>query len=209
MDKTVVSHIRRGYRYMQVAVWGLMLLYLGLAVVLVFRRGTQFPVLAGGAFVFFLLYIPFLHAEDEIRFVTNRSQVQVRDEFQSVSNPLAIWAHAMADEGGIETHENGATYETTQLFGLRSVRTRFETEQRPNGDLLVRTWKNGSESSNSSVSIGSADSTGTLVTVKATSSNRINLRLLFLLAVRDNQLVAAWEENGYELIDKSTHIGLR
>jgi hypothetical protein len=209
MNESAVTHAQRGYRFMQIAAGGLVLLFSVVTLALIYWLEHLIMSFVIILFVFLLAYMPLLYVKDDLRLVTDRSPAQVRDEFQGVDNPLAISAYALADEGGVDVHEDGATYESTLLFGQYTVRIRYATEQRPNGNLIVQSWKNGSESTTSTVTVEPADGTGTLVTVRGERSGRISLRSLFLLLVRTNQLVAAWEAYGYDLIEDKTHIGLR
>jgi hypothetical protein len=201
------------------AVWlGWLLLYCGVVFALSvwFASVTTLSIWWHALFMLpiaILLYIlfskPLLYVTDDIRLITDRSPAQVHAEFQGVDNPLAIWAYAQAGEENVDIHENGATYKPTTRFGGRTVPIRYETEQQPNGDLIVRSWKNGTESTISTVSIESADNTGSLVTVRGGYSNRISLQTLLMLVVRGKYLVAVFEASGYDLIEDKTHIGLR
>jgi hypothetical protein len=155
-----------------------------------------------------LLCIPLLYVRDTIRLVTDRSPAQVRDEFHGLSNPLTMLVYVQADEGGIDVHEDGASYERTTWFGKR-IRIRYETKQQPNGDLVVRFWRNESERMNSTVSIEPADGTRTLVTIHSERLGRISLRLLFQTVVCWIYIKAGFEEYGYGFIEDKTHIRLR
>lgn len=209
MDETVIAHVRQGSRLMQIVGWGPpLLLYVGLLVAIFFDWLSWLPASVIMLSVCFFWFVPFLRVDVGYRLLTDHSPAQTRDEIQSVDNPLAIWYYALADEDGVEIHENGATYETSVLFGLRTVRIRCETEQGPNGDLLVRMWKNGVEAPVATVSIEPADGTGSVVTVDGFTL-RLSLRRLLMLWVRQIPLTAAYKAFGYKSIDNETQVSLR
>lgn len=192
---------------MQAVTWVLGLLYGGFVVAFVLGW-IPLIVAVPIVVVVFLLYVPLVRVDDELRLVTDRSPERVREDFQSVDNPLAVFARALADEDGVERNENGGTYVTTRFFGLHTTRTRYEAEQCPNGDLRVRSEKNGSESTVSTVRVES-DGTGSRVTVEGGRSGRMSLRTLLLFWVRYNRLAAAFEAYGYEPVDANSRFGLR
>jgi hypothetical protein len=209
MNETVVAHARRGFWLIRIVGWGLPLLIYILLLESTARDWLPLlPTMVATLFVFLLLLIPLIRVESKYKLLTDRSPAEIRNEIQSVENPLAIWPHALADEDGVEIHENGGTYERTILFGLRTVRVRCEAEQDQNGDLLVQMWKNGIKAPVATMSVEPADGTGSLVTVDGFTS-RINLRRLFLLWVRKRSLAAAYKACGYEIINDKTRIGLR
>lgn len=209
MNDEVAAHARRGHRYIQIVGWGIpLLLYLGFAFALTFGGISLLPALVVVLVVYLLLNMPFFRAEVNYQLVTDRSPAEVRDEIQSVDNPLAIWEYALADEGGVEVHENGATYERTQLLGLRTVRTRWETKQHSNSDLIVQSWKNGNKAPVATISVEPADETETSLTVSGFTL-RASLQRLLQLWVRENSITAALRESGYEVVADETRYGFR
>lgn len=209
MDDEVVAYVRRGYLFTQAVRWGIVLLSFGFGLSLVFVGLPLLPALLVGLSVVFFVDIPLVRTETEFCLVADRSPAEVREEIQSVDNPLAIWAYARANEGGVEIHENGATYETTQLFGLHTTRVRYEAEQRSNGDLLVRLWENDRESMAATVSVEPADGTGTLLTVGGERSGRMGLQTLLTLWVRWRYHAAAYEAHGYEVVNGESRVEVR
>lgn len=210
MDDRAVAHVKQTYRLMQIAVAVVLILYvLFVLIVTLLWDLSLFLMFIVASSVYLLLAVPVVRTESEMRLLTERSPAEVREEIQSVDNPFAVAAYALADEGGVGAHEMGTTYETTHWFGLRTVSIRYETEEQPNGGLLVRPLKNGSESIVNTVSIEPADGTGTLVTAEGEHVDRKSLLSLLQLLVRGIRIAGAFEANGYEVVSEQSRIGLR
>jgi len=214
VDDAVVAHVRRGYRRMQAGSWALGLAIAAVAVGLHphLLEGSPvprlpFPLVAAVGAGVALCYAPVVRAGDTIEFRTNHPPDAVRESFLGGVNPLTVGAIALADDDGVEIDRSGVTAETTRLGGLYTTQTSYETEERPDGDLLVRSTKNGTESTTARVSIRPDDG-GTRVTVVAEREDRISPRTLALYWLRGTQVRKAWSETGYEVVEAESRVGV-
>lgn len=214
LDEAAVSHVRRGYRRMQVATWVLGLLIAAVAIGLHphIAPASPFPrvplpvVVALGAGIA-LSYVPVVRVGDTIEFRTDDSPETVRESFLNGVNPLTLPALALADDGEIDVDGEGMTTETTRYAGLYTTRIRHEAGKRSDGDIVVRSTKNGSNSATTRVSI-QAEEGETRVSVDTSRGDRISPRTLALYWLRGTQVQKAWAELGYEVVDAESSIGV-
>lgn len=211
MDKTAAAYPRKGYRRMVTVVLATILLLgglFGVGIHLFRTEGELFPlVLCLEASV--LIVLPIFTVEEELQIVTDRSSEDIRERFKNGEHPIAAWSAALADDTDIEVPENGVAYEISTLFGLRTVTVSYETEQQSNGDLLVRTRRNGSESVRNTVSIEAADEGETKLTMAGGPVDRKHILWLLKMVARGRCVQALFRTLGYEITDGSMDIGLR
>lgn len=211
MDETVAAYPRRGYRRMVIITW-IIILLLGVLLmggIHLFRtEGELFWIIFSLEFSV-LVVLPIFTVEEELHFVTDRSAVDVREEFKNGDHPIAAWSAALADDEAIEAPENGVAYETSSLFGLRTGVVSYETEQQSNGDLLVRTRRNGSETVRNTVSIDATDEGGATLTMAGGPVDRKHLLWLLRMVARAGCVQPLFGEFGYGIVDSSMDIGVR
>ncbi len=211
MDETAATHPRRGYRRMVIVVWVTILLLAGLlgGGIHLFRTEGELFWIIFSLEASVLVVLPVFTVKAELHFVTDRSAVDVREEFKNGDHPIAAWSAALADGDGTEAHENGVAYETSALFGLRTGTVSYETEQQSNGDLLVRTRRNGSESVRNTVSIEATDEGGAMLTMAGGPVDRKHILWLLQMVARGSCVQALFGEFGYGIVDASLDVGVR
>jgi hypothetical protein len=208
MDETVAAHVRRGQQLTMGIGLGSLVLYAAIFIAHIYEFISN--ILAFIMAIFILLSsIRFFRLREELQIVTDYSPARVREKFQNVDNPLAIYPRTLTDDDNIKTEENGATYVRSWLFGLYTVKMRYKTRKRSDGDLLMQVAKNGSEYMEATISVEPSDDTGSRVIVEGRYLVRLSLRTLALIWVRQNHTVSALKADGYEIVESETRIGLR
>lgn len=214
IDETAVAHVRRGYRRMRVATWvfGLVIAAVAAGLHPHIAPASPFPrvplpvvVVLGAGIV--LSYLPVVRVGNAIEFRTDDPPDAVRESFLGGVNPLTVRALALADDGGIDVDGARVTTETTRFAGLHTTRISCETGERPDGDLVVRSVKNGGESAVARVSIR-AEEGETRVRIDASRGDRISPRTLALHRIQEAEVRRAWAELGYEVVAAKSSVGV-
>lgn len=171
------------------------------------------PLLTGMVVTFAvvaLLRIPVVRSGGTVRLVADADPAAVEADFESATPPLLAFQWGVADS--VHRTTDGASYEFSYLFGLRSVS--METEVCPvatgdgsPSDLELAVTEREKPWANYTVTIDERE-TGAVVDVKWTSERRFGLRRLPQWLVAEQYRAKALTAQGYTVVDRDVSLSL-
>jgi hypothetical protein len=163
-------------------------------------------VLAGGLVV--AVRAPLFRTESRTRLRTDASPEAVRADFAGPTPPVLPFQWGIAD--AVRATSDGATYEVSYLFGLRSVELDVgvrDPVDDPATDVELQVTANGGGWGTYAVSIQPVEG-GTVVDVETTSDRRFGLRRLPQRVVATRLMPAALEAQGYQIVERDASLSI-
>jgi hypothetical protein len=171
------------------------------------------PLLAGvvvALTVVALLRVPVVRSSGTVRLVADGDPAAVEADFESATPPLLAFQWGIADD--ISRTTDGASYEFSSLFGLRSVS--METEVRSaaatddsSSGLELAVTEGEKPWANYAVTVDERE-TETVVNVEWTSERRFGLRRLPQWLVAERYRTKALTAQGYTVVDRDASLSL-
>lgn len=163
-------------------------------------------VLVGGLVV--AVRAPLLRTESRTRLRTDASPEVVQADFSSPTPPVLPFQWGIAD--AVRATPDGASYEVSYLFGLRSVEldlTVRDPAEDPAADVELRVTANGGGWGTYAVSFRPVED-GTVVDVETTSDRRFGLIRLPQRVIATRLMPAALEAQGYEILERDASLSI-
>jgi len=131
----------------------------------------------------------------------------VRADFESATPPMLAFQWGVADD--VRSMADGAMYDLSYLFGLRSVTMVLETRlnvEDADYRLVVTTGSNSWGTYD--VTITASDSDETVVDVEWVSNRRFGLNRLPQWLIAERYCAAAFTAQGYTVVDRDTSLSV-
>lgn len=166
------------------------------------------PLLWGLAIALGLLALarlPVFRSGGRARLRTDSEPETVRDDFTGATPPPLALQWGIADE--VRAVDDGAVYELSYLFGLRSVTMRLDAERAADDRLELSVTAEGRAWGTYTVEIERVAG-GTEVVVDVGSDRKFGLRRLAQYLVVRRYRDAALEAQGYEVLNREFSLSL-
>ena len=159
------------------------------------------------AVVLFTVKAPLFKTGGTARLVTDAPPEAVRADFESATPPMLAFQWGVADD--VRSMADGAMYDLSYLFGLRSVTMVLETRlnvEDADYRLVVTTGSNSWGTYD--VTITASDSDETVVDVEWVSNRRFGLNRLPQWLIAERYCAAAFTAQGYTVVDRDTSLSV-
>ena len=159
-----------------------------------------------------LVRLPLYRTTGTTRLATDAPTSQVRADFEGVTPPVLPFQWGIADD--VSATANGARYDVSYLFGLRSVTMAtavqsVDTDADTDSDttLELTVTANGKPWATYTIALREHDDE-TLVDIAWTSDRRFGLRRLPQRLIADRYYSAALTAQGYRVLDRDVSLSL-
>jgi hypothetical protein len=197
------ASVAERYRRIERPTSGGVALLAGVAVAAAFVRLSIVPAVAVAVVVLAVARVPLLRSDGHARLRTDAALDAVRADFEGLCPPPLALQWGVAD--AVRPTENGATYEVSYLFGLRSVD--IDVDVRPaDDDVELVVTADGRPWATYSAAFEERDR-GTVVTVESASDRRFGLRRLPQFFVAERYVEAALSAQGYTVVERDVSLG--
>lgn len=189
--------VERYHRFERAAAWGLTL-FAALVAVLAYLSLPFVPGLVAVVFVLVALRAPVLDPSGSMRLLSQADPEAVRAEFTGPTPPVLAFQWGVADS--VHPTPEGAVYEVSSLFGLRTSEVRVESHHAGDGTVELAVAVGDRRTTTYTVDID-AHRGGTAVDVQFETHRRFGLRRLPGLVVAGRFRSAVSDALGYTLLE--------
>lgn len=196
--------VARRYRRLERPVSGGVALLVGVVVAAAFLSLSFVNATVVAAVVLVVARVPVFRSDGRAELTTDADSETVRADFVGAMPPPLALQWGVADE--VRATEDGAVYDLSYLFGLRSVTVAVETEA--NGeDVELAVTAAGRPWATYTASIADRDGE-TAVTVEWSSDRRFGLRRLPQWAVARRYRETVLTAQGYTVVERRANLGV-